>query len=187
MATHQKQLEIHARLYLGHAVHNYELCQLFARNMSAVRQQDSTILWTKGATTVPTLAIHCNDLKSVTQVVVPEGYTEMANGAFCGLSALEYVTIPSSVRVISSNAFTGCTALKEVDIASGAIYVATNAFSGCTSLSTLHTPDSVAQICPTAFRGCSHLVDVSLPEEALSVFPDCKNINVIARTKRTTA
>lgn len=52
--------------------------------------------------------------EKVTNLVIPDGVTEIKNYAFNGCSALTSITIPSSVTSIGNYAFNGCTGLKEV-------------------------------------------------------------------------
>jgi len=55
----------------------------------------------------------------ITEVVIPEGVTEIGSEAFEWCSSLETVTIPSSVTKIGEDAFDMCTMLKTVNVARG--------------------------------------------------------------------
>ena len=94
----------------------------------------------------------------ITEVVLPDGLTEISSGAFMDLPALTQVEIPDSVTVIGEDAFRGTdltkvaipdsvisigprafmnTPLKQVTLGSGLETVGTQAFALCTRLETV--------------------------------------------------
>ncbi len=54
------------------------------------------------------------DGKLVTDLVIPEGVTEIGQWAFCDCTGLTSVTIPNSVTSIGEYAFSNCTGLKHI-------------------------------------------------------------------------
>lgn len=55
-------------------------------------------------------------ISNIKKIVIEEGVTRIAWGAFHGLRNLTSVSIPSTVYEISAMSFAGCTALKEINI-----------------------------------------------------------------------
>ncbi|MBQ9859520.1 MAG: leucine-rich repeat domain-containing protein, partial [Clostridia bacterium] len=73
---------------------------------------------------------------TITEVVVNEGITELAYGAFRNMAALKSVTIPSTVTAIPAVCFSGCKALTSFEIPSTITSIGNKAFqaSGITSV-----------------------------------------------------
>ena len=59
--------------------------------------------------------IKIND-KSITEFSIPEGVTEIGNGAFIGCTSLQSIDIPNSVTKILGDAFSVCTSLQSIVI-----------------------------------------------------------------------
>ena len=79
----------------------------------------------------------------VTELVIPDGVTNIGNYTFYNCSGLTSITIPDSVTSIGEYAFYGCSGLTSVTI-----------------------PDSVTSIGSEAFEKCP-LTDVSIPTSAI--------------------
>ena len=90
---------------------------------------------------------------SETEVVIPEGVTEIGWYAFEGCISLKSVVIPCSVTDIGNAAFKDCTSLTSVLILEGALRIKYHAFSNCKNLSSVKISGSV-KIVYEAFRGC---------------------------------
>ena len=90
------------------------------------------------------VAVKCFD-KSAASVVIPEGVTEIGNGAFSGCESLASVEIPPSVTGIGRLAFRGCTSLESVEIPSSVTEIGWSAFGGCKSLTSVEFSGTVAQ------------------------------------------
>ena len=139
--------------------------------------------------------LYSDDNAEVTELVIPEGATEISDYAFVGCSNLTNVTIPSSVTSISSSAFSGCTGLMSITLNSDAMAsktyswssslknifgeqvktyilggdvtsIGNYAFSGCSGLTSITIPNSVASIGNYAFSGCTGLTKVIVPDIA---------------------
>ena len=76
-------------------------------------------------------------------LVIPEGTTEIAEGAYKN-KGYETVVIPDSVTRIGKNAFNGCTRLKEITIPDSVTSIGDFAFGGCTALKTAVLPGNCA-------------------------------------------
>lgn len=75
--------------------------------------------------------------KNVKTIVIPDGITEIGNGAFEECSSLQSIDIPNSVTEIGDYAFSGCSSLKSIDIPDGVTEISKSAFRGCKSLESI--------------------------------------------------
>ena len=101
-----------------------------------------------------------------TAIVLEEGTTEIADGAFRDCSGLTSITIPNSVTSIGSRAFYGCSGLTSVTIGNSVTSIGKYAFKGCSGLTSINIPNSVTRIGDDAFDGCSGLKKVIVPDIA---------------------
>lgn len=53
---------------------------------------------------------------TITEIIIPEGVTDIQMYAFAGLTSLEKVVLPSTLNRIGVGAFYGCTKLKEINL-----------------------------------------------------------------------
>ena len=79
-----------------------------------------------------------NATPTITQVIFPEGITEIPNSMFSGCKNLQSITIPDTVTTIGGYAFSGCTSLQSVTIGSGVTSIGDSAFSECTNLTEIN-------------------------------------------------
>ena len=77
-----------------------------------------------------------NDL--LTNAVIPDGISEITNGAFYGCSSLISVTIPDSMTRIASCAFSNCSNLTTIVIGSGLKQMGEKVFSNCKKFKEIH-------------------------------------------------
>ncbi len=104
------------------------------------------------------------------EIVIPEGITEIAEGVFMDCTQLEKVTLPSTLRVIGAGAFKDCTNLKEINIPYGVTTIGPRAFENCTSVYMV-LPDTVTTIGDGAFAGCTQFDGTMKPADITPVFP----------------
>lgn len=76
----------------------------------------------------------------ITEIIIPEGVTEITSETFKKCKDLKKVTLPSSLKRIGKNAFCGCIALKEINIPDALEVIEENAFCHCSSLPRLVLP-----------------------------------------------
>ena len=78
-------------------------------------------------------------------LVIPDGVTEIGEGAFEDCTSLTSVSIPSSVTYIGETAFRGCTSLASMTIPNSVTTIGDGAFYGCKSLASVTYTGTKAQ------------------------------------------
>ena len=98
------------------------------------------------------------------EIVIPEGITEIGEGVFMDCTQIEKVTLPSTLKVIGAGAFKDCTNLKEINIPYGVTTIGERAFENCTSVYMI-LPDTVTTIGDGAFAGCTQFDGTFKPSD----------------------
>lgn len=116
----------------------------------------------------------------VTDLVIPDGVTNIGGSAFDGCSSLTSVSIPDSVTNIGWRAFHGCSGLTSVTIGNSVTSIDGSAFDGCSSLTSVTIPSSVTSIGYSAFFICSNLTSVTIGNNVTSIggraFEGCNSL-----------
>lgn len=99
----------------------------------------------------------------LTELVIPDGITEIKSGKFYAIQSLTAVTIPGSVKTVGQQAFASCSGLRSVTLLDGAGEISDNMFDHCTSLNSITIPDTVTRIGKSAFMDCGSLLQIHLP------------------------
>ena len=105
----------------------------------------------------------------VTDLVIPDGVTELRIISFVNCSSLASVTIPDSVTIIGVYAFSWCESLTSVTIGDSVTEIGDYAFHYCENLTSVTIPDSVTTIGDDAFRCCSSLTSVTIPDSVTEI------------------
>ena len=116
------------------------------------------------------------DGKILTELVVPEGVTEIPNYAFYNYKKLKSVTISNSVTKIGTSAFAHCTSLKKVIISDSVTKIFSDAFYGC-DINELYLGKGLTDIQRNAFNTNFNLKTVyysGTKEEWENVFIDAE-------------
>ena len=92
---------------------------------------------------------------ALTQVVIPEGVTEIADSAFASCTNLTYIKIPDTVTQVGASAFSQCSSLSSITLPDSLERMESAVFSGCTSLSSITIPSAVTNIGSNCFSGSS--------------------------------
>ena len=135
------------------------------------------------------VTVHCSDGEGISngmsELVIPEGVTEIGRGAFYRREALTSVSIPESVTEIGDEAFGDCTSLKEVRYGGTKAEWFTKMFFRrfpddvivhCSDgegiakgMSEVSIPEGVTEIGKEAFWDCTSLASVSIPEGVTTI------------------
>ena len=114
------------------------------------------------------------------EVIIPDGTTAIAGGAFEACTSIMSVKIPSTVREIGGLAFSGCEKLTECVIPEGVETIGEYAFHWCSALQKVEIADSVTSIGNHAFAWCPSLISVKLPSGInrieIAVFSECSSL-----------
>ena len=120
------------------------------------------------------------EMPANTGLVIKDGTTSIAGGAFLGQGGLVRISIPGSVANIGPQAFCECNNLYDVHIDEGVEYIDYSAFQNCTSLCKITIPGSVVGIGSGAFAGCTGLWSVNISEGVQYIgneaFQDCTSL-----------
>ncbi len=100
-----------------------------------------------------------------TEVIIPDGVTEIGDYAFEYCKNLKSICIPKGVTKIGNGAFSGCENLKLVVIPEGVIEFGNYAFEYCKNLNSIFIPKSVAKIEEDVFYCCENLEYINVDEE----------------------
>ena len=119
----------------------------------------------------------------VTDLVIPEGVSEVKLIAFIRCNSITSVTIPDSVTSIDSCAFYECKNLAKVTIPDSVTTIGYYAFCLCGSLTDVTIPDSVTEIGNYTFYYCSNLTSVTIPDSVTTIgegtFACCSNLTSV--------
>lgn len=78
---------------------------------------------------------------NIDTVVIGEGITTIADGAFTDFSNLINIALPSTMTVIGPSAFMTCTALEHITLTNRITRIESGAFVGCESLKSITVPE----------------------------------------------
>ena len=116
----------------------------------------------------------------VTDLVIPDGITEIRNYVFYGCTSITSVSIPDSVKRIGVEPFGECKNIKSLTIPGSVTAVGAHAFYDCTSMTDLTILEGVTNIGDYAFCNCTSLKSVTIPNSIKSlsnkVFKSCYSI-----------
>jgi len=99
----------------------------------------------------------CKYTGSDTEIVIPEGVTEIADDCFREKVLIESITLPSTLTKIGAYAFSKCKSIVSVYVPDSVKIIETGAFAGCASLKTVRLPENLERLGDSVFFGCVSL------------------------------
>lgn len=105
----------------------------------------------------------------LTELVIPEGITEVKKMAFYGCTSITRATIDADVTSIGESAFSHCSSLSSVIIGDNVTSIGGYTFSYCTSLVSADIGDGVQSVSGWSFYNCSSLSSLSLGKNVTSI------------------
>ena len=118
----------------------------------------------------------------LTDVVIPEGVTEIKPRTFASCDSIKSVTLPEGLTTIGERAFTDCTELESINIPDTVTSIGEGAFSACRSLTNINIPNGIKIISENAFA-MSGLTSVTIPDSvnwiAPNAFSHCRNLTSV--------
>lgn len=119
----------------------------------------------------------------VTNVIIPNGVTNIGVSAFTDCSKLVSITMGTGVKTIGDQAFMNCASLAGVSIPSGATNIGSEAFYACSSLASVTLPTTVRSIAGASFSWCAKLSTMSIPAGLTNIgayaFDSCASLSAI--------
>ena len=104
----------------------------------------------------------------LTEYVIPDTVTEIAERAFDCCKNLKSVVIPSSVKRIGGMAFSHCLSLESVVIPDSINVIDYGTFMSCRNLKSINIPNSVTRINDSAFHSTG-LESVVIPDSVIEI------------------
>ncbi len=95
--------------------------------------------------------------KLATDIVIPEGITEIPTRTFYNYGKLRTIDIPDSVKIIGEEAFAYCDRLTSVTIPQNVEKICYRAFVGCKKLTFILLHNNITEIEAKAFLDCYNL------------------------------
>ncbi len=129
--------------------------------------------------------IICNVDENITRFTIPEGVTEIGNGAFADHTSLTEISIPEGVNTVGSSAFFGCTGLTSLILPDTVTAIYSNAFSNCTRLRTITINGLLEYIGDYVFANCTALSNLEImtpfprPQNNAYPFASCYNLETV--------
>ena len=107
--------------------------------------------------------------RSITEVIIENGVTNIGRLAFRECASLTNVTIPDSVTNIGTWTFLACQRLKNIILPEGITKIGDSVFAGCTGLNDIIIPNTVTSIDVSAFYGCDGLINITIPASVTNI------------------
>jgi len=105
----------------------------------------------------------------ITELVIPEGTTDVKFASFAGCTSITSITLPESLERISAAAFKDCSGITEIVIKDGVTVVEALAFANCKSLATVTLPATLTNIEANVFNGCQAIKTIYIPKTVESI------------------
>lgn len=104
------------------------------------------------------------DNGDVRKIVLPQSIKRVEEGAFFGMTSLEWIFLPDSIEYLGVAAFRKCRELKNITLPKHLKKLEEALFRECTALTECIVPNGVEEMGEAVFNGCSHLERAILPD-----------------------
>ncbi len=119
----------------------------------------------------------------VTELIIPDGITDIGRFAFNGCRSIKSVVMPDSVKSIGENAFRSCSYLENIVLSDSINVIERGTFSFCNNLQSIVIPEGVNIIKENAFSFCNNLQSIVIPEGVNTIkectFDSCDNLKSV--------
>ncbi len=105
----------------------------------------------------------------LTDLVIPEGVTEIGFAAFNGCASITSITLPSTLTTINTAAFKGCSSIQKITLPETVSSIGSLAFANCGALTDINIPGTVTALAPYVFSGCKELITITIPASVTSI------------------
>ena len=102
----------------------------------------------------------------ITEIVIPDGFTNVPSFSFVKIRNLKKVTFPSSMKTIGDCAFSGCSDLESLSFPEALETIGNYAFGYCTNLETITFGKSIKTVGTRAFEDCTKISKVEIGDLA---------------------
>lgn len=105
----------------------------------------------------------------VTELVIPEGVTEISGRSFLHFN-ITSVKLPTTLKKIGDEAFYNCTALTNVEFNSAVEEIGYRAFENCSNLAQIALSEGLKTIGSNAFTRCTKLTSIDIPSTVTTLY-----------------
>ena len=129
--------------------------------------------------------------KTITTLVIPNAFTDIASDAFSDCDNLQSIVMGDTIVGISAGAFRGAKSLTSVTLGKNITSLSAYMFQDCYSLTEFVVPEHINYIGYGAFYGCVNLRSITMGDHVLGIaqfaFKDCTKLaDITLSTKIST-
>ena len=103
------------------------------------------------------------DVATVTEIRLAEGYTLLRNQVFSRCDKLKKVVMPSTLTSIGYNTFYYCEAIEEISFPDNVTWFADSQCYNCRNLKKVKLPANLKSLGQFTFNGCKLLTEIDIP------------------------
>ena len=144
---------------------------------------DREVIFPAGIRKIGKSVFESRHRKQITAVTIPEGVTEISDGAFMELTKLEHIQLPASLQTIGNKAFAVCISLRQITIPDGVTTLGEGCFEYCERLESVQLPAALTEIPGRLFCMCGRLTQVNIPAGITGVgdgaFASCRRLQAV--------